>query len=84
MVLDTSNAGIPGTPVVWCESAMGDPAPPKSIAGGHGDGRLQPLHRRSKTAEKSLLRRFGHLVLGDLRISRCCGAKRRGGTRLPG
>ena len=26
-------------PVVRCESAKGEPAPPKSIAGGHGDGR---------------------------------------------
>ena len=85
VVLDALGSGIAGfLRAVLRKGEVADPPPRVSIAGREGNGRLQPPHRRSKTAEESLLRRFGHLVLGDLRIPRCCGAKKRGGTRLPG
>ena len=73
--------GAPGSanlPVLRCEKARWHP-PRVSIAGREGDGRLRPPNPRSKTAEESLLRRFGRFGLGDRRISPCCAAKRRGG-----
>ena len=57
--------GSANPPVLRCEKARGHPPPRVSIAGRGGDGRLHPPNPRSKTAEESLLRRFGHFALGD-------------------
>ena len=67
-----------------CEKARWHPPPRVSIAGREGDGRLRPPNPRSKTAEESLLRRFGRFALGDRGIPRRWVAKKREGARLPG
>ena len=85
MVLDAFLSGIRGSLRAALRYREGaDPPSPVSIDSPKGNGQLQPPHRRSKTAEESLFRRFGHFAFGDLRISPCCAAKRPEGTRLPG
>ena len=85
MVLNVFCAGIPESRRVGVGSGeRAYPAPPASIAVRNRDERTEGRVPRSKTTEESLLRRFGHSVIGDSRISPWWGAKRGVGTRLPG
>ena len=60
----------------------GKPPPRESIAVHDDDGREQAPNRGSKKMEESLLRRFGHFLVGDPRTSPWCGANPRRGNRL--
>ena len=85
MVLNLFCARIPESHRVEVGSGeRGYPAPRASIAVRNRDERTEERVPRSKTAEKSLLRRFGRSLIGNSRISPCWGAKRGVGTRLPG
>ena len=85
MVLDVLCAGIcESRRIVVGSGERAYPAPPASIVRRNRDGRKEARIPRSKTAEESLLRRFGPRINGDSLLSPWWGAKRGVGTRLPG
>ena len=85
MVLNVLCAGIrESRRVVVGSGERAYPAPRASIALRNRDERTEAPIPRSKTAEESLLRRFGCSLIGDSRISPLWGVKRGVGTRLPG
>ena len=85
MVLNIFCAGIcESRRIVVGSGERAHPAPRASIVRRNRDGRTEARISRSKTAEESLFRRFGHCFNADSLLAPSWGAKRGVGTRLPG
>ena len=82
IVVDTLYSEIRESPRAVVPKGETTPLPRVSIAGRDGDARRKPPNRRFKTAEESLLHRFGRLGCRDRRSHPCCVAKRREGRAL--